>query len=473
MQNNKLFNILSYFDKSEIVRCRKYINSPYFNNSDALSQLFEQFLQLTEKNADKLPKEKLWKKIFSKEEYDDVRFRKLCSDLLKLIEGFLAQQIYEENPIRQATHLIESVARKKMQKLYNTAMKTARRLSERQQIMPANHYYYEYQIEKNYYDILSHTELRLQKTNVENIVNNLDKFYLAEKLKYYCSVLSRQYQVSHEYKILFIDEIINHIRIYQYDDVPTIAIYAQIMLTQIEQDNEEHYHVLKEKIKKFSGVFPRSEAYEIYTAALNYCTRKINTGNIKFQREYFNTYQELLRDDLLEFNDPEIGPWHYKNIVVTALRLGEFDWAETFIHKYKDHLPLTLKDNALTFNLAQLYFYKNDFNKVIRYLHQVEYEDLTYNLNSKVILMCTYYELDEIEPLYSLMESFRVSLQRNHKIATNRRQHYINFIKFIKKLSKLISGDVTNISKFLEELSQTRGVVSSDWLRRKAAELMS
>ncbi len=472
MQNNKLFNILTYLDKSEIVRCRKYIHSPYFNNSEILASLFDLFLQLVEKQADIIPKEKIWKKLYQNEKFDDVRFRKLCSDLLKLIEGFLAQQLYEENPIRQATHLIEAVARKKMIKLYNTTMKTARLLSERQYYQPANHYYYEYQIEKNYYEILSGSEKRSSKTNVENIVNNLDKFYLAEKLKYFCSVLSRQYQVSHEYKILFIDEIINHIKKYKYDDVPAISIYSQIMLTQTETDEEEHYHVLKEKIKKYSGVFPRSEAYEIYTAALNYCARKINTGSIQFQREYFDIYRNLLQDELLEFHDEEIGPFHFKNIVVTALRLGEYEWTENFIHKYKDFLPPALKDNAVTFNLAQLYFYKSDFNKVIRYLHQVEYEDLTYNLNSKVILMCTYYELDEIEPLYSLIESFRVYLQRNNKIAINRRQNYINFIKFIKKLSKLIPGDKSNISKFLEELTNTRGVVSSDWLRRKAEDLL-
>ena len=164
MQNNKLFNILSYLERPEIVRCRKYINSPYFNNSESLSQLFEIFYHLVESHAESIPKEKIWKKIFGKDTYDDVRFRKLCSDLLKIIEGFLAQQIYEENPIRQATHLIEAVARKRMSKLYNTAMKAARLLSERQIYLPATHYFYEYQIEKNYYDILSHQEKRISRT---------------------------------------------------------------------------------------------------------------------------------------------------------------------------------------------------------------------------------------------------------------------------------------------------------------------
>lgn len=471
MQNNKLFNILTYLDKSEIVRCRKYLNSPYFNNSDTLIELFNYFLLLVEKDSEVIPKEKIWAKLYKSTAYDDVRFRKLCSDLLKLIEGFLALQVYEENPIRQATHLIEAVARKKMLKLYNTAMKTARMLSERQLFQPANHYFYEYQIERNYYDILSHQEKRVSKTNVENIVNNLDTFYLAEKLKYYCSVLSRQYQVSHEYKLLFIDEIIAHLGKHDYSHVPSISVYYQILLTQSEGEDERHYFKLKEYLKKYSNVFPLDEAYEIYTYALNYCIRMTNMGK-NFLNEYFIVYKDLLFKKIINFSDEEHGPPHFKNIILASLRLGEYDWTEKFIHDYKEQLPDDQRDNAVTFNLAQLYFYKKDYGKVIRYLHQVEYEDLTYNLNSKVFLMCTYYELDEIEPLYSLIESFRVYLQRNNKIAANRKLNYINYIKFIKKLSKIIPGDKKIVETFLKDLSKTSGVVSSDWLRRKAEELM-
>ena len=471
MQNNKLFNILSYLDKSEIVRCRKYINSPYFNNSDSLSQLFEIFNQLEEEKSSSIPKEKIWKKIYGKEVYDDVRFRKLCSDLLKIIEGFLAQQIYEENPIRQATHLIEAVARKRMSKLYNTAMKTARRLSERQLYLPATHYFYEYQIEKNYYDIQSYQEKRISKTNVENIVNNLDRFYLAEKLKYYCSVLSRQYQVSHEYKLLFIDEIIAHIKSYDYTDIPSIAIYFQILLTQTEVEDENHYYKLKELLTKSAHLFPIDEAYEIYTYTLNYCIRKINLANYSFLKEHFEVYKNLLSRNIIDFSDEEKGPWHFKNIILGSLRLGEYNWTENFIKEYKDKLPESLRDNAVSFNMAQLYFYKKEYGKVIKYLHQVEYEDLTYNLNSKVFLIQTYYELDEIEPLYSLTESFRVFLQRNNKIATQRSRNYLNFVKFTKKLSKIIPGDKKEVSKFMEELSLAKGVVSFEWLKKKVQEL--
>jgi len=106
----------------------------------------------------------------------------------------------------------------------------------------------------------------------------------------------------------------------------------------------------------------------------------------------------------LIFNEGELSPWVFKNIVLSGLRLGEYDWTEKFIKDYKERLPDESKNNAVTFNLAQLYFFKKDHDKVIRLLHQVEYEDPAYNLNSKIMLIATYYETDELEPLYHLFE---------------------------------------------------------------------
>ena len=47
MYNSKLFAILEQFDKYEQNRCRKYIQSPYFNRSEQLEQLYERLLKET------------------------------------------------------------------------------------------------------------------------------------------------------------------------------------------------------------------------------------------------------------------------------------------------------------------------------------------------------------------------------------------------------------------------------------------
>ena len=94
--------------------------------------------------------------------------------------------------------------------------------------------------------------------NVESIINNLDYFYLAEKLHWYSSVLSRKQLVSHEYQLLFIDEIIEHIKKHKYENIPAITIYFNALLTQTES-NDENYHKLTEILEKNLSILPRTE----------------------------------------------------------------------------------------------------------------------------------------------------------------------------------------------------------------------
>ena len=66
--------------------------------------------------------------------------------------------------------------------------------------------------------------------------------------------------------------------------------------------------------------------------------------------------KNLLEKELI-YVDGELGPLNFQNIIIIALRLGKYDWTENFIHKYKHRLPDALRENAVTFNLARLYFY--------------------------------------------------------------------------------------------------------------------
>jgi hypothetical protein len=181
-------------------------------------------------------------------------------------------------------------------------------------------------------------------------------------------------------------------------------------------------------------------------------------------------FQDWLPRGLL-FVRGKLTQYHFKNIVTIGLRLKEFDWIENFITSYSQYLDDQHRENAVTFNLAQLYFYKRDYPRVISQLNQVEYEDITYNLNSKTLLMASYYELDEIDALGSLLDTFRVYLNRNKELPATRRKHYLNTISIVRKLSKTIHGDLKEIDKLIKEVENTQGVVSKNWILEKLALL--
>src|SRR5690606_8249450 len=136
-------------------------------------------------------------------------------------------------------------------------------------------------------------------------------------------------------------------------DVAPIVIYYQILLTYREPQNEAHYFKLKHLIEEHISLFPESEAKEILDAALNYSIKKINAGNEKYGRETFDLYRHSLDRGLLHVSG-KLSPWSFKNIVTTGLRLNEFEWVESFINTYKADLDIRARDNAVTFNLAQL-----------------------------------------------------------------------------------------------------------------------
>ncbi|MEM8527973.1 MAG: hypothetical protein AAGG68_25250, partial [Bacteroidota bacterium] len=148
----------------------------------------------------------------------------------------------------------------------------------------------------------------------------------------------------------------------------------------------------------------------------------------------------------------------------------KFKWAENFIRDNKEKLPKEHRENMVSFNLARLHFMQKNYNKVIELLREVEYSDISLSLQSKSFLLMTYYDIEEIEPLDSLLESFRVYLNRHKEIPQPRRVYHKNLIKFTKKLTKVIPGDKAAVAKIKQEIEDTEGF-RVKWLEEKIAEL--
>lgn len=468
--DTKLYNILQRFSKIEMNRLEKYVNSPYFNRSEAIMSLFQLIIKNIESKKPKtLDKLELWEKLHPGAKYEDARFRKYNSDLLRLVEGYMAQQIYDENPLHQAIYLMDAVARKKIDKLHYTTIRAARDLSEQQEYKPATYYFYQYQIEKNLYVLTDFENKRDNATNVEKIINSLDKFYLAEKLKYYLEVLSRQNLISYDYEVLFIEEILQHLEKQEYLDYPPIAIYYQVYLMNKDPDNQSHYYKFKELIDIHIDIFPPEEAYSIYRIALNYCIKKVNKGSIPFMEEYIRLYETLLnKKEILE--KVELTSSSFRNTVVAASRLKMYSWAENFIKKFQDKLPIDERFNTVSLNLATVYFYQKKYDEVERILATIEYPDAIANLSAKSMLLATYYEQNS-ELLYSFIESYRIYVSRQKSIADGVRLFHSNLTKYVKKLTEVIPSDKQVLINLKEEIENNKNVASRNWLLEKVEEL--
>ena len=469
MRSSKLYSILVKFDRYRQNRLRKFLMSPYFNRSEQLVQLFELHVELVNESEKAVPsKREFWDSMNSTEEFNDVRFRKYVSDLLKLVERYLIQERLDADGVRKQKYLVDAVLDEKLDRLYTATFRAFDRAIENQPFRSSEYFFDRYVYQAKCYELVEVKQDRKEKRPVEEVLKNINSFSLCEQYRYTCQALSHQVIYNHGYDLPKLPEP-DH----TYES-PALQVYAQMYRTQIDYHNVKHYYKLRDLLQSHGQIFPIKEAEFIYFSALNYCIRKNNAGRTEFKKELLELYKDLLNKNILTASGP-ISPWHFRNITTIALRNGEFDWTENFIREFSSKLPTRFQKNAVSFNTAQLHMHKKNFEKVVEILSQIEYDDITYNLNSKTMLVATYFELNEMEPLYSLFDSFRTYLNRHKDIASSRRTNYTNLIKLTKKLTNTPINNFNKLQALMQEVDNLSkiGIASESWLREKIAERLA
>ena len=181
-------------------------------------------------------------------------------------------------------------------------------------------------------------------------------------------------------------------------------------------------------------------------------------------------YEYVLEEEIYT-GSGELSPWSFKNALLAALRLGRYDWALNTLENYSHRLPKEYRDNALAFNYAQVYFYKQDFGLVLKHLQQVEYQDPAYALNSRNLLVAVHYELGQIEPLYSAINSFRTYLKRQRTLSNTVKAGYRALLSVTLRLAKIGNGSSRELDKVAAFLEANPSTVSRQWLQAKLDEL--
>lgn len=472
MKKIKVFIALEHLDTYELNRFQKYVSSPYFNKSESLVHTINLFIEHRKKGStESLSKELLWQTCFPNKAYNDGRLRKVFSDLLKLYEDFLCQELLEKKPIQKATLLMEAVEQRKLDVLYNSSMKRANQLTKDNTDASAQLHYHRFQTEKYYYQLTDFDLKRNVKSNLADIINSLDYFYLAEKLKYYCTSISQKVFIDHGYEFLFIEEIKEHISQHQYSEVPIVNIWISVFFLQTgtKEETDHYFSVFKSTFNHISGSLDIAEAASIFTYGHNFCIRQMNNGREEYFSELFGLYKEALQTGIY-VQENTLDPVVFRNIVSVALRLKEYTWTKAFISDYGSMIALEFQINAVQYAKALMSFYLKDYKDVLEHIHNMTVMDLSYELNSKVLMITTYFEMQEVDALDSLLDSFYVYLNRRKDITQNRRDIYLNLISFTRRFMNLAPSDKAGHQKLLDKLDDTKIIGSRAWLKEKIQE---
>src|SRR5690606_27570622 len=230
------------------------------------------------------------------------------------------------------------------------------------------------------------------------------------------------------------------------------------------------YYRLKEGLISIDS--PRGNMYvrELITIALSYCIGKINQNHPAFYREALNWYQVMIREDMLIEHD-HLAATTYRNIILIAIRLQEYAWATDFAQTYSVYLKSDTRESTMMLSLGQIAFNQKDYDQVLENLMSVDYLSLSYNLQSKLILAATYYELGEIDLLSNFLPTFSTYLRRKKQsLSTDKFKRHQKFINLLTQISKTPEWEKGKWQDIQQQLEADQEVVSYTWLQEKVIE---
>jgi hypothetical protein len=435
--------------------------------------LSKEIIKAVKEDSQPIDKQSFWIKYLkeTKGEYDDLKFRKICNDVIDRFEQFLTSEELNKDLLLKSNLLLNSIKENKLIDLAEKQISKSAKVLDRTLDKSADYYLQKYFYEKSIYNLKSNYEKKadLQKviTNLtyKDLTNNLDAFYVIEKLRHACDVLTwrRIYKIDID---LDLDYSLKLLESSNISSIPAVQIFHLMYLVLSVDGSSIHFEKLKEKAFNQIDIFPNSERREILDALLTFCIIDVNRGGKAYYDELLNLYDWGIDSEILLVNE-YLSPTTFRNYVIAGLRFGSFDKVENFIQDRAQLLEAKHQENAINFNLARVEFYRKDFDKVISKLNQVNYDDVFYAVESKMLLQAAYYEKKEFDALESAIEAFIKFLQRDKTLESLKKNAYLNFCKYLRKF---IQFKNINYSDFIEKIKETSPMYNKSWLIQKVKE---
>ena len=161
----------------------------------------------------------------------------------------------------------------------------------------------------------------------------------------------------------------------------------------------------------------------------------------------------------------------YRNVITLALTLQEYEWAENFIHEYKNELNPQEREDNFRHNLARLAYERKQYDVVLHLLQQADYEDVLMNIAAKAFLLRSLYENKAYDALDSHLEAMRTYIRRKTQLGYHQ-ENYLNLIKYTKKLLLLPPNPADYLNALKNEIQETKTLAEKKWLLEKVEQIM-
>lgn len=484
---SKGIEIIKTFSADEQKEFGSFIGSSYFNTNKNLVKLYNTIAKNHSKlGSENITEEYLYSKIFPEKKYNYGIMKNLMSDLAKLTDRFLIinRNNKEAEGVRQKTLLLNEYGRRGLETYFKN-------LSDK-----LEKYLGESKISEEYYEdsYIVGEEIRnfyQDRSDIKNYYNTV----LTEGesvLSYIISMLSDaaviKFNLEHTYNKIseldFIGSLIENVRIENLMDFfeknniankADVIIKLKTILLVINDNEDEMYYKIRNEIYNHPGLYTNKMLYTIFqNTLLSYAEKRASQGSNEFFAEKYNLMKKMF--SIVKMNTEGVGHiFHsiYLDFILSAIKLGELDYAEAFAKGFVKHVDPSMKDVVNHLGKAYIYAAKEDHEACIGELALTGQTDFHIKLRTKFLYLKCYFELKAFEQGLSMVDSFKKFITDTKELHPDFRKMLVESCNSYNLLFKISASPedypTEKLDKQIKAVKKS-GILSKEWHLGKLEE---
>ena len=476
MRESKLTELLKGISPAEFKRFGEFLNSPFYNKSKKIIQLYELVNENFEEfDANKVTKEEITESIFPDDLNKDQNSRTLISNFTSLLEEFLILLELEKNDVSKKITLLKSLRNRNILKTFDMTSREIMESSQKEFNRNSGFYYDDLTFKETVLNYRGEDlDLDLDKSYLE-MSDTADFLYIVSKLKIVNTVLSRRILSGKD--ILQDFWGVSPLLEYLEKNIETIQkshpiIYSEynILMMMLDPDELKHFTDLEKHVFSHIEKFNEEELTEVYYSLSNFCVNKIAVGEEKYKNNLLKLHSAFEKAGFYRKNK-NIHYSDFMSIVICGLNSKEIKWVKYFFDNYKSNIAKEFKRDTINLAYALIAFEEKQYKECIGALSKITYKYSYFYLKSKDILIRAYYEQGDRESIVSAIDATKHYLKRHKDILSIHYERFMLFLNYITRLLKLNKKDKAEQKMLIKELDGNRSTIAREWLIEKIIEL--
>jgi hypothetical protein len=485
MLTSQTVEILKSLNKEELKRLGDFIRSPYFNTSKPLEKIFEIVHKAYPSfEGSSLQHEKIFKKLYPSEAYNEKRIKNLYSEFSNLLKKFLGYEYLSSNKQMLDVCITTNLTQKNLAGISDKIITKSLQDTDDGLLSIPDRFHYLYQLNENHAYNLGYLRKHSSPEYLNSeiaLIEKLTIFFVTKilQLSFYDVTNHRVFKIPENPILKEVaasidtEKIITYLHDNEHPYSSYIRIHYLFYQSALNNITEEQYIDLKKELLQTIRKVKKNEQNQFITRMIRTVISKLINKDRKYYYDILE-YADLIHE-LKIFPEEDVnafinGP--FRDIFITSISLNKFDWAENFLNEYMGYVSKDLRPDSENYCRAILSFNRKNFEESLNYLSQIKMIDIVEKLTIRCYYIMNYIELRSYESALSAVQSLKQFINDSGLVPEMFLERLHTSIKYFTEIIKCKEKGEKIEEWLYKEAMETELFFQKKYIMEKLRELM-